>query len=381
MKHYLLVNWHQMHLPGIRDLIENLKNDERFEVSHWNSKSFVDPKKTEYKSYSLIGNFQKLDSRSFLPMNMEDLELIRTWKGLKKPRAWISSFIDLHLGIDKMLFGKNTSSILNGESMLVEFFDSVVWSYEHNSFDFTIGNNEKNLWENKRYNSYLANSFIRKNFKSRLDFPWAIFYPDINFNSKKKYDFCIPGAGYPKRKEVHEILKENFKIAPYIFFEGLIIRSTSIPSKLIPRICNKTFIGKLREVNMKKCIKTSKYAYVDGSVLQYFVRKNLEVIALGTTMICPETNPLTMYGFKKNIHYIEINEFLLDPNKFVEQFNEIKLRHEDVTKLIYKNHTFKVRIQQLYEFLEGLLNNDYFYGAFKNGTFSFQTINAEEIEK
>jgi hypothetical protein len=50
--------------------------------------------------------------------------------------------------------------------------------------------------------------------------------------------------------------------------------------------------------------------------------------------------------------------------------DEIKLRHEDVTKLIYKNHTFEVRILQLYKFLEGLLSNSYCYGAFKNGTFS-----------
>lgn len=371
MKHYVLINWHQMHLPGIRDLIKNLKNDDRFEVAHWNSKSFVVPKKSAYKTYSLFGNFQKLDSRRFQPSNLVDFELIKTWKGFKKPRIWILSMIDLHLGVDKILFGKNTITSLNGTNMIVDFFDSVVWSYEHNSFDFPLGKNQEDLWEKKRYNSYLAKSFIQKNFKSRLDFPWAISSPDINIHSKKKYDFIIPGAGYPTRKEVNEILRKNYRIAPYIFSERLINRSISVGSKLIPKIRHDAVLyrSKLREVNMKNLIKMSKYAYVDGSALQYFVRKYLEVLALGTTMISPESNALTMYGFKKNIHFIEKYEFLLNPTKYLERFNDIKLRYEDTTKLINQNHTFEVRVRQLYEFLEGLLNDDNCYGSFEHGTF------------
>lgn len=140
---------------------------------------------------------------------------------------------------------------------------------------------------------------------------------------------------------------------------------------MIPKIRHDAVLyrSKLREVNMKNLIKMSKYAYVDGSILQYFVRKYLEVSALGTTIISPISNPLTMYGFKKNIHFVDKNEFLLDPTKYLEQFNETKIRHEDITKLINQNHTFEIRVRQLCEFLEGLLSDDNCYGSFKNGKF------------
>ncbi|NBO22047.1 hypothetical protein EBU94_01730 [bacterium] len=371
MKHYILINWHQLHLPGIRDLIENLRNDERFEVSHWNSKTFIDPKKNEYKSYSLFGNFQKLDSLNYLPLAVEDHELINIWSEIRKPRVWISSMIDLHLGINKMMFGKETNTRLDAEKILSNFFDSIAWAYEHNSFDYVLGNSESDLWKKKLYKSLITSALIRDIFKSRLDFPWAVSNQKNHNSPRKIYDFCIPGAQYPTRIEMHEFLKADFKIAPYILTDGLITRFVSGAAKLSPKIRNNQVLyrGKLREINMNKLIKMSKFAYVDGSKLQYFVRKHLEVVSLETTMICPESNPLTMYGFKKNLHYIEKNEFILNPTGYLEQFKDIQLRQDFVANMIYDNHTFEVRTNQLYRFLEGLLRNDYCYGGFNNGLF------------
>ena len=131
MRHYILVNHHHIDLPGLRDLIKALKNDKNFVVSHWKTSLFVDPRNSKYKSFSLLGNFQKLDNRSN-PLRVPDYELLNFWTELGSPRIWISSMIDLHLGIDEMLFGKNTLPQLNAKQTVVDLFDGLGWAYEQN---------------------------------------------------------------------------------------------------------------------------------------------------------------------------------------------------------------------------------------------------------
>ena len=367
MKHYILVNHHHIYLPGVRDLIKNFRKNEKFEISHWGGKGpFIDPRKSEYESISLLGNFQKMD-KGHIPLRVPDYQLYDLWSQLKIPRIWISSMIDLHLGIHDMLFGKNSRTTHDAKQVAIDSFDGLAWSYEHFNPDKSVIDE---VWTERLRLANETGDFLVKNFKNRLDFPWAVDFPTTKRNSATKYDFCIPGASYPTRVAVEKSLSKSFTIAPYLSRDKNLKKIISTCVRLFPpirpfEIPVKT---KIREINMNRLINSSKFTYVDGSHLDYFVRKYLEVTVSGSMLVCAPTNALNMYGFITNKHFIDVNSFLQNPN-IETKMSGNNLKIHEITLLLEKKHSFNARIKQLTDFIENLSNHGTSRGVFKNGIF------------
>lgn len=373
MRHYILVNHHHIDLPGLRDLIKALKNDKNFVVSHWKTSLFVDPRNSKYKSFSLLGNFQKLDNRSN-PLRVPDYDLLNFWTELGSPRIWISSMIDLHLGIDEMLFGKNTLPQLNAKQTVVDSFDGLGWAYEQNlniSENYSYVNDS---WAESSHLAGMTRDFLIKSFKNRLDFPWAIKFPVPLPNLKKKYDFCIPGARYTTRLAIEKKLSENFNLAPYQKSDEMVRKLVSVGSKLIPplRPIERSVKTKIREINMNHLISLSKFTYVDGGPLGYFVRKYLEVSAAGSILVCSPSQILSTYGFVKNKHFIDVNVFLQNIEEETEVYKMNNSKVHQISTLIKENHSFVARITQLLSFLDIVSARGTGLGFFSDGTFTLQ---------
>jgi hypothetical protein len=371
MKHFILVNHHQIFLPGFRDLIKELRGNNNFVISRWGSKSFIDPQKSKYKSISLMGNFQKLDDSSN-PLRVPDYNLLDFWATLKGPRIWISSMVDLHLGINQMLFGKNTLSTFDGKQIAINSFSGLAWSYEHNSFTPENKSNMNVPWVEFWSTAAITHEFLINNFKNRLDFPWAINFPNKRLHlDKKKYDFCIPGARYPTRIAIEDELSKTFKLAPYQQSDHVIRSAVDIVSRVFPPIRSRRveIKKKLREMNMNRLLTSSNFSYVDGGPLRYFVRKYLEVTVSGSTLVCPPSYTLKMYGFIENKHFIDINFFLQNSREGLAMSTKNNLKSRSSLSFLRENHDFNARINQLYSFLESLSINGLGLGVFSNGTF------------
>ena len=374
MKHYVLVNHHQIHLPGFRDLIKNLKRNENFVISHWGSKQFIDPKKSYYKSISLIGNFQKLD-KNCNPLREPDHDLLDFWTKLPAPRIWISSMVDLHLGINQMLFGKNTFSELDGKQIVSDLFNGLAWAYEHNKFNLENKGEMDEMWSKFWISAATTHDFLIKKFENRLDFPWAVNPPSTNPNHKEKhYDFCIPGAEYPTRVRVEEQLGKYYKLAPYRQSDRIIRSAIDMSSRIFRPIRPKRVAikKKLREINMNHHINLSNFTFVDGGPLNYFVRKYLEVVISGSTLICPPSHILKMYGLIENKHFLDANFFLQYPRDVSTTFTKFDLLPSFDLTFLLENHTFDARTLQLFSFLELLSNGYVGLGIFINGELVFQ---------
>jgi hypothetical protein len=158
-----------------------------------------------------MGNFQKIHNRH-TPLGIPDYQLYDLWQQLRLPRIWISSMIDLHLGIHGMLFGKNSRLTHDAKQVAIDSFDGLVWSYEHVNPDKSIIDE---VWTERIRLATEAGDFLTKNFNNRLDCPWAVNFP-LPKDFKIKYDFCIPGASYPTRIAAEKSLSKSFIIAPYL---------------------------------------------------------------------------------------------------------------------------------------------------------------------
>jgi hypothetical protein len=249
-----------------------------------------------------------------------------------------------------------------------------VWAYEHNSYQEIVPENlmgEKYLTQLQH-----CENFLRSCFPSRLDFPWAVFPESPRKNGKKwdtRYQVCVPGEMYPSRKVSLSLITSRFSVAPYLRNDGFIRRFFYYLSRVgvNAHMFQGVLKAKIRRANMNWCIKNSLFSYVDGGVTDYFVRKYLEVSALGSVPICPKTDLLTHYGFVQNEHFIEFNSFLEGDYAVFDRTNIIRMQR-NLSLLLSKSHTFETRINQLRIFLDQIGQGKVCFASFRNGEFEIQ---------
>jgi len=191
---------------------------------------------------------------------------------------------------------------------------------------------------------------------------------------EKKYDFCIPGARYPTRLAIEKQLSKNFNLAPYQKSDEMIRKVVSVGSKWFPPIrpIEVSIKTKLRETNMNHLISSSKFTYVDGGPLGYFVRKYLEVSTSGSILVCSPSQTLSMYGFAKNKHFIDVNVFLQNLEEETEIYNINNSKVNQISILLKESHSFVARIAQLLNFLDMVSAKGTGLGFFSAGTFILQ---------
>ena len=90
MKHLVIFNFHQVNLPGIKDLLNAINADLRFHLCKWNSNQISKISTKDYKTISLLGNFQQHD-RNSNSLGYLDQTLMRFWENLADIRkVWIN---------------------------------------------------------------------------------------------------------------------------------------------------------------------------------------------------------------------------------------------------------------------------------------------------
>jgi hypothetical protein len=184
--------------------------------------------------------------------------------------------------------------------------------------------------------------------------------------SERKYLATVPGTGYYRRKKAASLLKAS---------------GVKQPSYLIPKLCqfaNRHFFSrfnvndpfmKIRYLNFMQAISNTRYAYTDGSYLDYSVRKFFEIPALGTVLMCSPSIAYENFGFKHSV-----NSVVVEPAEFLDAIKGLEddpLRAQRIAdegrQLIFEKHSLSARSNDLRRSLEAIQCGNYNGADWRDG--------------
>ena len=144
------------------------------------------------------------------------------------------------------------------------------------------------------------------------------------FNITKKYDISVLGVLYKRRKEILKLAKNKYKV----YNPALLLRLRKMLNSFNKKY---HFSNKLLNYLFQKGLAKSKMSYTDGSTLDLFVRKYLEIPSQKTLLLCHPFKGMKDYGFIENEHYIYVNQ-----DNFYDKVDNL-LVNEKLTKEIIEN--------------------------------------------
>lgn len=211
-------------------------------------------------------------------------------------------------------------------------------------------------------------NYIQKNPERIISIPHIISEIEFCFHavSSRKFDIAVPGVNYHSRKKINNIINKtslsvNNRNTSYLQKINIyLLRKFTTRSNL--KIFNQIF---------NNTIEDSKIAYTCGSGLDYLIRKFFEIPAKGTLLFCKPFKGFEEIGFKDNENCIVVNsnnivakaeEILNDKDRLVEIAEQGK-------KLIWKNHSFTARQDQMDRSFRRILNNDFKGSYWEDGKF------------
>ncbi|WP_281950392.1 hypothetical protein [Nitrosophilus kaiyonis] len=250
----------------------------------------------------------------------------------------------------------------------------------------------QNFWENIPENAYLfggfkkgylntnaSDEFIFKKFGSNIElgnefiedykilpFHHVVDKNELKFCNKfnqKKYDIAILGVLYKRRKYLYEILKNKKNIK--LYDQWLLLKLRKIFNSFDKK--KYKFNHKILSYLFKKAICNSKISYTDGSELDMFVRKFIEIPALKSLLYCDPFKNMKDYGFIENIHYIKVDQKNIEEQIYylLKDSDKIQKITYNGYNLILKNfskNAYKKNIEKVF----GLISQDKFKEAFWN---------------
>lgn len=127
---------------------------------------------------------------------------------------------------------------------------------------------------------------------------------ELNARTRRKsYDFSVLGVFYARRKYVFESAKRLHKIRLYRPWLLHKLR------KALNRHHKRSYWSNaLLNVLFNDALRRSKISYTDGSHLDIFVRKYLEIPANRALLLCAPFAGMRNFGFVENIHYVRADE-------------------------------------------------------------------------
>lgn len=382
--HLLIINERNSHIPGISQLIDYIETryQEEFFVCTRNQfvNSFEFIEKTKFESKVLLGDFMDHNKMFKFSMGAVDEDLIELWGRLDLPSVWLC-FGDLHLGLTRLLLGKEIEVSDYRKTLsysIARTFQGIAWAFEHQTFNLMDYSVESKSFD-PAIEACLLHSYhseIRSLFSSRLDFPWAIDTSRREFHGKvgRRYRIAVPGKSYLARISfVDQCREHNLKIAPTEMSDRII---RSLFRRYRNLNCNKE--EDLRKIEMgirytaqQILLRHSEFGFTDGSRLNYFVRKFIEIPSSGSVLVTNMTSYLEAYGFRAGTHFLDCSssfEALLKKDN--RKNNQIR---KEMYGLLQNNFDFSVRIEYLLKYLELLLEGKSPIGMFNNGVFGITT--------
>ena len=187
----------------------------------------------------------------------------------------------------------------------------------------------------------------------------------LTMYKQKKYDISILGVLYNRREILYNILENNTNIK--LYNPKLILRLRKLLSSFDKRQYN--FNHLILNSLFKNTIATSKLSYTDGSTLDMFVRKYIEIPALKSLLLCDPFEKMDDFGFINETNFLKIDYTFLD-----EQLENI-LKDEEKQQLIITNgtnlvkenfskYTWEIRIKNIFT---QILNKTFNEAKWKNG--------------
>jgi len=123
----------------------------------------------------------------------------------------------------------------------------------------------------------------------------------LNKNVHKKYDVSVLGVLYKRRREILEMARLKYNV----YNPALILRLRKMLNSFNKKY---HFSNKLLNYLFKRGLAYSKISYTDGSTLDLFVRKFLEIPSQKTLLLCHPFAGMEDYGFIENVHYVSCNK-------------------------------------------------------------------------
>jgi hypothetical protein len=188
----------------------------------------------------------------------------------------------------------------------------------------------------------------------------------------------VQGSPYKSRQFIDSRLKASSKshlikiVIRYIFkvaykTQGLLhARSWRDKHHKMRKVRN------LRFLNQSIISALSSFSWVDGSFLNYPVRKYIEMPLTRSIVISPRSSTLEALGFRhlENIVFLDLNK----TDSEIEKIRQIsrKKRTEirnNALKLIEKNHDAETQISRLFEFIESYKSTLPMRGVLRDGQY------------
>ena len=317
-----------------------------------------------------------------------DFVLIEPWHLI--PSRLDESFFNANIIYNKNL--RSNCSFLNNNLNKIECNKILLgpWLDIHNLTDQDT-NNLIGFLENRNYlysiptnninyeipNQLMGKRKMTQNYK-KIDIYGKFktnFIPYIHSFSEnklitKEFIFNVPGSlgSYPGRKSFLESMMSNKNIVPDSYW--LIFDHQRETHKKIQETKDPKYLF-LSNYYYNDLIAKSKYNYVDGGVMNYPIRKYIEVPSLGSVILSPEIPALKELGLEKDIHYILAGGDI-SLEDLINEISEDKYNSvlSSSRELIFSLHTNKKRIDDFITSIQKINMKEYIGSEYKKGIFS-----------
>jgi len=189
--------------------------------------------------------------------------------------------------------------------------------------------------------------------------------------SPKLWDAIVPGANYVTREiAATSVRRQGLSLAPYQRLDKALRIGTSAVGAFGTRSGDAIRFN-LRRRNMRQLMRYSRGSYVCGGSYEYFVRKFLEVPALGLPMFGYPVEQLSRLGLHEDEHYVptlpeDFGELLLSAKKDSERRLQVMAKRSQ--QLVRRLHTADVRARNVLELISETPDQAFHTAAFVNGS-------------
>lgn len=264
-------------------------------------------------------------------------------------------------------------------------------------YNFTIENQLYNTCVNEAYKDSLSMNGkdtvgemkqqiiqVCNTLKGTLDFEMELLHsvlPGKLIQKTKKWDIVIPGIPYITRKIAEErilasalqysLLRKN----QYFFgkLNGFLYKT---------QLLKPPSVWKINYNIMEYYVQRSKFTFVCGGPIKYFVRKFIEIPVMGSVMLAYPPDNMQDYGFTDMYNFISVT-----PEQTAEVAqkykNDVELQNfiiKNAFNTVQQMHTVSVRAAQLIKALRLYRDKNISKAYFKNGEFIYTGADNDIID-
>jgi hypothetical protein len=348
---------------------------------------------SRYESLTLVGSFRSWSDDS----KGDDIQdyLISVFKYSKLPRVWNICF-DLHHDLNDLLYGNKTQlpNLHHSKNLLNEplnqYFDMIAWGYEylnreHELPEFLgVSGEERLIWTQRHKQALSTYDAITSQIHNRMDFFHVVSQSEIPWivhliKRLKVIKASSLGAPYPTRMFIRRFISQSFRsntvasilISILNFLEKLINKFVRfLTRKSYNNLTVKSYVRFFKQTVISSL---SAYSWVDGSSLNYPVRKYLEMPLCNSILVSPPSSTIEAMGFidKESILFVELSENTDQLNRVLKLSGRERRRlYFNAREVVRRLHTPDVRLDQLRFFIENFESGQIVSASIHQGQFS-----------